>query len=52
MKSYLVEYVDCRTGAQMTLILDAEDKTAARDSFFASHPDDILERITWVPKTN
>jgi hypothetical protein len=50
MKQYLIEYVDGRTNAAMSKVVEAEDKTQARDMFFETHPQDILERITWVPK--
>jgi hypothetical protein len=50
MKQYLIEYVDGRTSAAMSKVVEAEDKTQARDMFFETHPQDILERITWVPK--
>jgi len=51
MKTYLIKYIDPETGKLLQEQVTAEDRTQARDNFFARHSNiGLIERITTAVK--
>lgn len=49
LKQYIIEYTDTLTQIVHTVILKAEDKTAARDLFYEQFPHvENIDRITLI----